>query len=224
MRLYPALPRPPRADAGRARARSGRRRRRCSRASAGRCDASDELEADDVMFSFAPREAEARRRGAAADRPTATCTRPSSEHVAVVELAQGRDASRIGPGAGARALRGRARAGGGLHRAARRPLRRPAGRAGDRREDRRRAAARATARSRRVLAAARRDSANEPRRERGGQRGRCARAPRPRCCENAELLRTFKQIATLQRIDVDRPRRPRDRLRRRRARWRASWA
>ncbi|MGO8907236.1 MAG: 5'-3' exonuclease H3TH domain-containing protein [Solirubrobacteraceae bacterium] len=53
-----------------------------------------------------------------------------------------------------------------------------------------------------VLAAARaQTAADEPGGAEGGMRPRTAAA----LCENEELLRTFKQIATLQRIEVERP-------------------
>ena len=86
--------------------------------------------------------------------------------------------------------------GGGLHRAAGRSVRRPARRARHRREDGRGAAARA--RDARGSAACRASGRHGRRRE-----GAASAPARPRrCCEHDELLRTFKQIATLQRIDV----------------------
>ena len=62
------------------------------------------------MFSFARAEEDARRRGAAADAATATCTARSASAVAVLELRGGAPPALIGPAAGARALRRRARA------------------------------------------------------------------------------------------------------------------
>ena len=157
---------------------------------------SEELEADDVMFSHA--RAEEERGGAAllltGDRDLYGAV---SERVAVAELRKGGQHGEIGPAAGARTLRRGARACSRLHRPARRPLRRPARRAGHRRQDRCRAAA-AHGSLEDLLArggAARRAAAET------GMRPRTVAALR----ENAELLRTFKQIATLQRIEVEPP-------------------
>ena len=137
--------------------------------------ASDELEADDVMFSFARAEADARRAALllTGDRDLYGAVERARRRA---RAAQGRRPRRNRSGGGARALRRRPRAGAGLHRPARRSLRRPARRPWDRRQDRRGAAA-PHGSLEGVLLAAHESQAPE---QLAGSR-RCARAPPLRC-------------------------------------------
>jgi 5'-3' exonuclease len=161
---------------------------------------SEELEADDVMFSFAQVEQESAGRALllTGDRDLFAAV---SDCVAVVELRKGGKPLEVGPAqvrerygvepelvADFIALRGDPSDGlpgapGIGAKTAAELLRRFGSLEA-------------------VLAAARaQTAADEPGGAEGGMRPRTAAA----LCENEELLRTFKQIATLQRIEVERP-------------------
>ncbi len=154
--------------------------------------ASEALEADDVMFSHALLEQEAGGRALllTGDRDLYAAV---GEHVAVVELARAAPTARSVPSRCASATASSPRRS-RLHRAARRSLGRAARCAGHRGQDGGRAAA-------------------PPRHARGrcspprpaAPMRRCARARVAALCENDSLLRTFKEVATLQRIDLPRP-------------------
>ncbi len=158
--------------------------------------ASAELEADDLMFSLARAESQAGGRALllTGDRDLFGAV---DENVAVVELGRGGAIGELGPEEVREPLRGRPRSGGRFHRAAGRPVRRAAGRPGNRGQDGRRAAARV-------------------RLPRGGPaRGRAARrggafqdAPahrRSRCARTRTCCAIFREIATLQTLDLGRP-------------------
>ena len=161
---------------------------------------SEELEADDVMFSFAQVEQETAGRALllTGDRDLFAAV---SDRVAVVELRKGGKPLEVGPAqvrerygvepglvADFIALRGDPSDGlpgapGIGAKTAAELLRRFGSLEA-------------------VLAAARaQTAAGEPGGAEGGMRPRTAAA----LCENEELVRTFKQIATLQRIEVERP-------------------
>ena len=153
------------------------------------CTDAGELEADDLLGSYALAEAEA---GGTAllmtgDRDLFQCAAPQ---VTVLYLKTGvKGFEEIDAGRGRAALRHPAGARAGLHRPARRPVRRPPRRARDRREDGSRPAA-------------------PPRLAGGGpRRPRRREAPRRRGAlrEQGDELRGFLDIATLRRIDVERP-------------------
>ena len=112
-----------------------------SRLSAGR-RRPRALEADDLLGAYAQLEAHA---GGTAllmtgDRDMFQC---ATDAVTVLYVSTGKGAAEVDPAEVERRYGVDARAGAGLHRAARRPIGRPPGRQGRRREDRRRTAAKA---------------------------------------------------------------------------------
>ncbi len=157
---------------------------------------SADLEADDVMFSYSLAESAAGGSSLHSERRPRHVRRrlPS---VCVVQLRGSDPPTLIGPEQVRRALRRPAGAGARPDRAARRPLGRDPGGARRRREDGRRAAGRA-----RLPGGRARGGGRARRRARGGDD-----APRiaASISENEELLRAFKQIATLQTVEVRAP-------------------
>ena len=147
------------------------------------CGKAPGYEADDFLAAAVPR---GERGGGRRSSPPPIATRSSSRATATTILQPMRGVSEIAahrPGRGARALRRRPGAGGGLHRAARRPLRPDPRRARRRREDGRVAARRV----RHARRAARRGAL------RGGGGGACGstagsrRSTRPRRCRRSPI-------------------------------------
>ena len=182
-RALPALPRRPPADARRARAPVGGRAGVLRRLRLDRAARTTTLEADDLLGSLATVESAAggttllftgdRDMFQCVDDDAPCCCRPGKG-----------EAEPIGPAEVRAALRRRADAGARLHRAARRPLRRAAGRA------------RASARRPRASCCSEfgtLDALLAPPRSARAQRP----APARRRRDQADELRTYREIATL---------------------------